>query len=404
MSAELRDQEIVDSIVIGLLETHDELAIQMMEAINAEIDAYRGAADAEQVLADAREHCDAQIRSFLTSMRDRIAPADLDLSYVESTIARRVRQGIPLVSVLHSFRVGHQVLWNAAFEYADRMQGGRAAAILLVQPITQYIHTVSTLVADVYLRESQTAFADADRIRRDVLEMLIEDDPRALAAAHSTGIELKPDEPHHLLIAVTRDRDDQRALPRLAERARAAFAPSALLVVIRHQAVTILLRGDSKSIARNAEQLVASSKGPPPLIGLSLPSKIGTLGIAYEQASSALGLAGAAQPFISLGRLSALDYLISGADRTAQLLVPDTVRALAESAKPSDVDLVETFKQYVTCGLNVQRTAAALPAHPNTVHGRLRRLSEITGYDTRDVEEVSRLAAELRLAGARTNP
>jgi sugar diacid utilization regulator len=399
LSTDVRDQEIADGIVVGLLEVHEQIAERMMEAINAEVTEYQGAADPELVLADAREHCDAQIRSCLIGMRDRIAPADLDLSYIEETIARRVNQGIPLVSVLHSFRVGHRILWNAAFEFADRVDGGRAAAILLVQPMIQYIHTASTMVADAYLRESQTAFADADRVRRDVLEALIAEEPRAIAAAQSAGIDLDPQEPHHLLIALVGDggEDDPSALPRLAEQAKETFGSPALLVVVRHQAVTILLRGDTRAIARSAEQLVAEL-AVLPLVGISLPNRLGTLGAAHEQASSALRLASPAQPVVALGLLSVLDYLISGADRTAQLLVPEKVRALTESDKASDADLLDTFNHYLRCGLNVQRTAATLPAHPNTVHGRLRRLSELTGYDLRDMDDVSRLAAELRLA------
>jgi DNA-binding PucR family transcriptional regulator len=265
----------------------------------------------------------------------------------------------------------------------------------------QFVDTASTLVADLYLRESQTALADADRVRRDLLELLIEGAPRAISAAHAAGIDLHPDELHHLLIAASQD-DDQRALQTLAERSSSAFAQQALLVVVRHQAVTMLLHGESLAIIDSAQQLVAQHADSPPRIGISLPTRLADLGAAYRQASSALRLASPAEPVIALGRVSLLHYLIASADHTARLLVPEAVRALAASDKPSDRALIETFQQYIACGLNVQRTAAAIPAHPNTVHGRLRRLSELTGYDPREVEDVVRLAAELRLASMGT--
>jgi len=81
--------------------------------------------------------------------------------------------------------------------------------------------------------------------------------------------------------------------------------------------------------------------------------------------------------------------------------VPSAVRALALSTKKTDVALVKTFDAYLASGLNVQQTAATLPAHPNTVHDRLRRLTERTGYDLRDVEQLMRLATELRLGAVR---
>jgi DNA-binding PucR family transcriptional regulator len=81
--------------------------------------------------------------------------------------------------------------------------------------------------------------------------------------------------------------------------------------------------------------------------------------------------------------------------------VPPAVRTLALSNKVTDKTLVHTLGVYLANGLNVRQTAVALPAHPNTVHGRLRRLARQTGYDLRDVKQLMRLATELRLGAAR---
>ena len=85
----------------------------------------------------------------------------------------------------------------------------------------------------------------------------------------------------------------------------------------------------------------------------------------------------------------------------ARSLVPAAVRTLALSDKVADRMLVQTFGVYLANGLNVRQTAVALPAHPNTVHGRLRRLAQQTGYDLRDVKQLMRLATELRLGAVR---
>ncbi len=372
----------------------------MVAAIDGEVTAYTATGEARRILADVRAHCDAHITSFLSSLQAGAASIEPDLGFVEEAIVRRVRQGIPLEAILQSFRVGHQVLWAAVIDCASRVPGGRAAAILIVGPSMQYIDTVSTRVAEVYMREQQRALADADRIRRDVLELLLAGGPRAAAAAEAAGLELDAG-PHHLLAATIQPSGDRYALQMLAEEIASVFATWAVLVVIRHHTVTALLRGGGTCALDCARRVVGRYGGaasPSPLIGISLPAEdLGGLGRAHEQAESALRLASQATPIIALGRMPALDYLVAGADHVARSLVPCAVRALALSSKRTDMALVNTFDVYLASGLNVQQTAAALPAHPNTVHDRLRRLAERTGYDLRDVEQLMRLAVELRL-------
>ncbi len=162
----------------------------MVEAIDRGVTAYADTGDAQKILADVRAHCCAHIRSFLSSLQDPAPPSELDLEFVEQAIMRRVRQGIPLEAIQHSFRIGHQVLWAVAIEHASDIPGGRAAAILIVQPSIRYIDTVSTRVAEIYLREQQGALADAHRIRRDLLELLLAGGPQATDAAEAAGIEL----------------------------------------------------------------------------------------------------------------------------------------------------------------------------------------------------------------------
>lgn len=401
-TSQYRDAEIASDIARALLDDHERIASQIVAAVDREVRAYADAAEARLVLADVRAHCDAHVRAFLSSLRS--PPEELDLAFVEEAIMRRVGQGIPLEAILHSFRIGHQVFWTAVIDCASAIPGGRSAAILMVQPSIRYIDSVSTRVAEMYLREQQRALADADRIRRDVLELLLAGSPQAVPAAAAAGIELDARGPHHLLAASMRPSADSYALRLLAEEIATAFAPWAVLVVTRHDMVIALLRGGGSAAVDAARHVIGRYRDIPgrsPRIGISLPAgNLGGLGRAHEEAGSALRVASESTPIIALGQMPALDYLVAGADHIARSLVPSAVRALALSARKADVALVQTLGAYLASGLNVQQTAAALPAHPNTVHGRLRRLSDRTGYDLRDVEALMRLATELRLAAA----
>jgi DNA-binding PucR family transcriptional regulator len=194
------------------------------------------------------------------------------------------------------------------------------------------------------------------------------------------------------------------SLGSLAEATTLAFPDSALLV-IRHQTVTALLKGEDATSADRARlliQLCAERFGATPYIGIGLATHgLERLGAAYEQAASALRLTSESTPVVALGTMPALDYLIAGADHIALSLVRPAARELARSTDATDVSLLQTLDAYLSSGLNIQQTAVALPAHPNTVHDRLKRLSMRTGCDPRNVDQLLELATEIRLSSER---
>jgi sugar diacid utilization regulator len=391
----------VESIVAATLRDHRAIAREMTARIVGEVDAYAHASDPQELRLEAEESCDAHIQSFLRSVARQLEPEELEIDFTVESVVRRVRQDIPLESVLHAYRIGHRVLW-AALE--DRAAAGNPRAVIaLVAPSIRYIDAVSTMVAEVYLREQQHALADSDRARRDVLELLLAGNDGALPAAEASGIALDPDASHQVLIGRS-EMGGQVALRRICSEIASIFARDAPLVVIRQQLAVALVRGDQRITLSRAKRLAARfATSEQVRVGVSLATDDLVRGMdeAYGQAERALQATGEADPVVGLGGLAAIDYLIAAADESARALVPSEVTQLARSSLPADVALIRTFNAYLANGLNVQRTAAALPAHANTVHGRLRRLTARTGYDLRDQRDIFRLFVDLQLAGAR---
>ena len=146
----------------------------MVRAITREVSYHSPLAEPDALLADIREHCDDAAPGVSVELSQRRASREAGHR------VRRECSHAPGASrgsaepVLHSFRVGHQVVWQAILRQADRVQGGRTAAILLVEPSIHYTDAMSTLVADVYVREQQRELTAADRLRRDVLELLLQ--------------------------------------------------------------------------------------------------------------------------------------------------------------------------------------------------------------------------------------
>jgi PucR C-terminal helix-turn-helix domain len=406
--AEETERATAQGIAGALLRDHERIVAHMVATINREVTEYGSADSASLVLQDLQAHCTAHLKSFFTSLQEENLAGDLDLGFVDEAIMRRVRQGIALDAILHAFRIGHQVAWASAIDYASAVDGGRSAALLMVQPSIRYIDTVSNRVAEVYLREQQSALAEADRVRRDVLELLIAGGPRAAILAHDAGIVLEAGVKHVLLAATISPSEDRDGLRVLAEEIAFVYGSAALLVVIRHGIVTGLVRVDGPDIVDAARQVVERyvvRRSAGAQIGISLETDdLADLGRANAEADSALRLTSSTKPVIALGQMPALEYLLAGADHIARSLVPPGVRSLALSTREVDAALVRTFEAYLASGLNVRHTAAALPAHPNTVHDRLRRLAERTGYDLRDVEQVMDLAIELRLGAQSPQP
>jgi sugar diacid utilization regulator len=367
----------------------------MASQIVAQVEAYHHAPD-PQLLLDTKRSCDAHIQNFLRSV-DRSSES-LELDFTEASVAQRVRQAIPLEAILHAYRVGHHVLWTYIRDRAQDFEHGPSAITALVDPMLRYIDAVSMVVAEGYLREQQHALADADRVRRDVLEQLLTQAPAAIDSAAAQGIELDANARHHILLArrVIQEQGDLRAI---CYEIAQLFESDAPLVVIRQETAAALVRGGDRLTLDRAHRLAEIFAGTERIhVGVSLASTTLELGEAYRQAERALQVAADTEPVVALGGMASINYLVAAADDVARALVPSEVARLASSSRPGDEALISTFEVYLENGLNVQRTATALPAHPNTVHSRLKRLAERTGYDLRNQRDILRLVVDLQLA------
>ena len=114
----------VHGIASALLRDHERIVTHMVSTINREVTEYSSADNASFVLEDLQAHCAVHLKSFITSLQQEIPAGDLDLGFVDEAITRRVRQGITLDAILHAFRIGHQVAWTSAIDYASAVDGG----------------------------------------------------------------------------------------------------------------------------------------------------------------------------------------------------------------------------------------------------------------------------------------
>jgi sugar diacid utilization regulator len=385
----------------------DRLADEVAQILAAEIPAY-AQLSSPQFDAELRrtigDHHDALV-AFLRSGR-RLEPADLE--YVRRSAGERARLGLPLADYLRSLRLGQRRLWEELIAIAGR----RSASFLAdaTRNVMDFIDYAAVAAAEVYLQEQQTLLAEADRVRRDLLEgLLLGREPApgpGRTIARSAGLHWAAR--CLLILAVVNTPDlEERRLRHAATLIERAVAERVRPLVVARQHEIVIVRAVDKEPVRLTQRLQKARRslaadGIDISIGTSaVHSSPATLPAAYAEAISAVGLSSTRGGLLVLADLRTFDYLVMRSDATAGRLVASLLREFAEKDAESAGTYSETLGAYVSAGLNAKLAADRLGIHPNTMHYRLSRMSEYTGCDLRSVDDIVDLTVAFHLASAR---
>jgi len=293
--ATTRDAPSADRIAGALEARRDELVTVALEAIRARLPVYRDADTdlIEDVAGHIRTHHD-----FLCDVLRRGRPAEPgELGFVARHAALRARRGFALVDFLEAFRCYHHVVWEAMLESVREMHAPADEALATAGSVLGYVDLATTESSAAFLEAQQLLLADSDRVRRDLLEDLLEGrDPAtaaALAAAHEAGLD--PGAGCVLVAAVPTapPADDDGALRRAANALAAAIrGRTAPLAVTRHGEI-VLVRAVAPGerpalVAPLARACAAAATQPLALaVGVStIQDGTGTLGDASRSAAS----------------------------------------------------------------------------------------------------------------------
>jgi sugar diacid utilization regulator len=396
-------------ILETLLGRLDELSEAAVAAIFAEIPAYGERRD-ERFSHDVR----AQVRDFYaTALRSLLDQRDVsvdDIVFMRPAAIRRARTGLALEDYINAFRVGLQMLWEAVVVEAGNSAARRDAALTMASPLMRYIDFFSTQAGRAYVEYQQSALAEADRERRDLLEHLLAGElPGSAplrATAHFHGI----DSDARMLVVVgvvssDGDGESDGIAASSAAIARARRGDAATLVVVRQSEIVavpvVRAAADPKEFCERlvAEQERLSRDGAALAIGVStLASGVAELPRAHTEARAALeSLAGRAG-VVALPRLAPLEYLLLRADDTARRLVDPTLAAFVADDVGRGGALSVTIEAFARSDMNLRAAAASLHVHPNTALYRLRRIEEKTGLNPRRVADLLDLIVALALS------
>jgi PucR C-terminal helix-turn-helix domain/GGDEF-like domain len=389
-------EEVLQRLEREAAEIGRRMALAVRDEI-AEYAAVRDPAFASEVLSHSVEH----VHAFVRSAREGRPPEGEELEFVRARGAERARELLPLDALLEAYLIGQRTVWEAVVVAAGPSREGMRVAQELTAATFAYTHAINVAIAAAYMQESQALASEAERARRDLLDVLLsgrEPGPEQERRAETLG--LRPRGDHVVVVAPA-----EPAGSRLIAQALARHDPDSPFVVARHDELVAIVRVyvrrgplEIRGALDRAAEWLRRAHGLELRAGVSaVCAGLAELARGYAEAASALRQAGPERPAVALEDVGLLEHLTAGADAAAARLVSGGARRLATA----DGELAATLRAYADCDLNVARTAQRLTVHPNTVHYRLRRIQEITGHDPRRFAALAELLTALDLLATR---
>jgi PucR-like helix-turn-helix protein len=357
-----------------------EVAQQMVESFRSEIAGYRRLPNpviAKQIFDVARRN----VELCFDSIAAGVSPTRAELEPFMASARDRASEGMPLEDLLHAYRLGGRLGWQAIVKVAlPEEQSSLIAAAALVM---RYIDDVSAAVAQAYLEERQQVVSEEERATRDLFEAIIRDaalDRRLEALAQHRGFALL--DAYHPFVVRS---------PGSGSRRHADLASA-----LRRDGILALTEGDRVGGLLTPEQqpLVA---GLPGLHVVGDPIPRSELSHAMDEVRTVAELAEANEMTGSVDpRDFLLELLLLAAPRHASAISRRTLSPLQNGDRARSAELLATLDAFVGQDLDRRGTAERLHIHPNTLDYRLRQIRELTGLDPRNAQHVALLVLALK--------
>lgn len=304
---------------------------------------------------------------------------DIEAAATE-TGRRRAEQGMPLDSVLHAYRRGGRVLWQAM---AEPLRGPEVAERDLVLEVAgalwETIDRFSTVMSDAYRRTELELRHRQDSRRGALFEALLEgrgSDPAVVAAA-AAALGLPPRDRFAVVVADQNPAAPPHPGPALRAagmwsfwRPRAErYAGLVRLGSATPDELTRVLRGD----------LGGTAGISPPFEDLAAADTALRLA---ERALRTLPSGGGAVAQLD-ERL--VEAALAGDPEVADRLVARYLDGVLSCGAEAPV-LLRTLRVWLDAGCSALRAAEQLYCHRNTVLNRIVRVAELTGWPSESGE------------------
>lgn len=324
----------------------------------------------------------SNVELFFRSIVEMRGPSDEELEPFRESARSRASEGLPLEDLLHAYRLGGRLGWQAIVAVAtpDEHRPLLTAAELLMR----YVDSVSAAVAQTYLDERQTLVSEEERRQRTLLDALLE--PRS----EERVVRTLADRVGFVLADLYRP--FALALPDAPAHPHSQLASS-----LRARGVLALTEGDRVAglAPEDSDEATLSQTGA--LLALGEPTPRPRLSAALDDMRLLVEL-GIREGMRGVVEIEAFlpEMLLARSPRVGRRLTKRVLGPLEEYAEKRSTDLIDTIEAFVECGHDRRATAKRLHVHPNTLDYRLRRIGELTSLDTSKPDDLMLLALALK--------
>lgn len=384
------DQEQLAAIVHRVVP--GEVAERMVAAFRSGIAGYSRLSE-PVVFGEILDVARANVELFFRSIADGQGPTEQDLAPFRESARNRAAEGMPLEDLLHAYRVGGRLGWQAIAAAArpEEQHALLAGAELLMD----YVDQVSSIIAQAYFDERQHLVSEEERRLRALLEALCGGGalrPRERALAESFGLQ-PSDAARPFAVALA------RAPAREHSQLAASLRARQTLALTEGDRVTGLLSpGGAEPPAADGRAVLAVGE---PARGTELSAALQEVRLLVD-----LGVRLGHRGLLRSDKLLP-ELLLASSPRVGAALARRVLDPLEQYARRRGDGLLQTLQTFVDCGLDRREAATRLHVHPNTLDYRLRRASQLTGLDLGAPEDLVLVALALKqraLAGPAAAP
>lgn len=380
MAADTRSEAEVLAGVVRRVEP-SEVADRMVARFRSEIAGYRRLPE-PVVAGQILEICRQNVELFFGLVLDGRQPTEADLAAFRESARHRAGEGMPLEDLLHAYRLGGRLGWQAIVDAAA--QDERPALLYGAERLMDYVDRVSAVVAQAYLDERQHLVSEEERRLRDLFDALVGGQPV------TAGLQECAEAIDFPLADLYRP---------FAQTLRGAAAPehAQIAEALRSRGMLALTEGDRVS---GLAPLDAELPDPPngdALVAVGEPTMRADLSAALEELrllvdlGRRLGHSGRLDPGAFVAEL-----LLARSPRLAGLARQRALGPLEKYAERRGTDLIDTLEVFLDSDLDRRRAAERLHVHPNTLDYRLRRVGELTGLDLSRAGDLTLAALALK--------
>ncbi|WP_221350821.1 PucR family transcriptional regulator [Streptomyces beigongshangae] len=354
-----------------LLNSLPELTDRLVAALREREPAYRSTLESDPVGTWQEAH--RSLRHSVGSLLDPRGAREAALRCSWRIGAARAEEGLPLDALLHAFRLGGSLIWQALVEETSRTAPEDVRLLVHVAAdVWNFVDEHCTLVADVYRKvERQHAWRQEHRVRL-LTAALLDGTSRIADVAETAEVLGLPEQGRYAVVAVAGGRQAGRAGP------PAAVLPAGTRVhwhkgVDVDHGIVLVDDGDPSGPAVTPAAPAGARIGVGPVV-----AGLAAVGDARRLADMALGMCADDGGTVRLTeRLPAA--LVLSCPELGGALAREVLGPLLR-LEPSDRDiLLDTLAAWLECDGSAQRASVRLYCHRNTVLNRLKRCEQLTG-------------------------